>query len=113
MKGRRQDSRCQAHWFECVKNCNTVGFFHTQQFPVCIKNGPRPKGHPDNLTQLWEALDPDNLTQLWEVLDPDNLTQLWEALDPDNLTQLWEALDPDNLTQMWNAVYLADILCVI
>ena len=30
--------------------------FHTQQFPVCIKNGPPPKGHPDNLAQLWEAL---------------------------------------------------------
>ena len=24
--------------------------FHTQQFPVCIKNGPPPKGHPANLT---------------------------------------------------------------
>jgi hypothetical protein len=23
--------------------------FHTQQFPVCIKNGPPPKGHPDML----------------------------------------------------------------
>jgi hypothetical protein len=30
--------------------------FHTQQFPVSIKNGPLPKGHPVNLTQLWEAL---------------------------------------------------------
>ena len=30
--------------------------FHAQQFPVCIKNGPPPKGHPVNLTQLWEAL---------------------------------------------------------
>ena len=26
--------------------------FHAQQFPVCIKNGPPPKGHRDNLTQL-------------------------------------------------------------
>ena len=26
--------------------------FHTQQFPVCIKNGPPPKGHPANFTQL-------------------------------------------------------------
>jgi hypothetical protein len=26
--------------------------FHAQQFPVCIKNGPPPKGHPANLTQL-------------------------------------------------------------
>jgi hypothetical protein len=31
--------------------------YHTQQFPVCIKNGPSPKGHPGNLTQLWEALE--------------------------------------------------------
>jgi hypothetical protein len=30
-------------------------FFHAQQFPVCIKNGPPPKGHPANLTQLWQA----------------------------------------------------------
>ncbi|XP_070304203.1 uncharacterized protein [Salvelinus sp. IW2-2015] len=25
--------------------------------PVCIKNGPPSKGHPANLTQLWEALE--------------------------------------------------------
>ena len=31
--------------------------FHAQQFPVCIKNGPLPKGHLDKLTQLWEALE--------------------------------------------------------
>ena len=31
--------------------------FHAQQFPLCIKNGPPPKGHPANLTQLWEALE--------------------------------------------------------
>ena len=31
--------------------------FHTQQFPVCIKNSPPPNGHPANLTQLWEALE--------------------------------------------------------
>jgi hypothetical protein len=30
--------------------------FHTQQFTGCIKDGPPPKGHPANLTQLWEAL---------------------------------------------------------
>ena len=24
---------------------------------MCIKNGPPPKGHPANLTQLWEALE--------------------------------------------------------
>ena len=26
--------------------------FHAQQFPVCIKNGPPPKGYGANLTQL-------------------------------------------------------------
>ena len=30
--------------------------FQAQQFPACIKNGPPPKGHPANLTRLWEAL---------------------------------------------------------
>ena len=39
----------------CVKNCNAAGFFLTQQIPVCIKNVPPTKGHPANLTQLWEA----------------------------------------------------------
>ena len=29
--------------------------FHDQQFPVYIMNGPQPKGHPANLTELWEA----------------------------------------------------------
>ena len=31
--------------------------FHVQQFHVCIKNGPPPKRHPANLTQMWEALE--------------------------------------------------------
>ena len=31
--------------------------FHAQQFPVCIKNSPPPKGYPDNLTQLWKTLE--------------------------------------------------------
>jgi hypothetical protein len=26
--------------------------FYTQPFPVCIKNGPPPKGHPANLTTV-------------------------------------------------------------
>ena len=30
--------------------------YSAQQFPVHIKNGSPPKGHPANLTQLWEAL---------------------------------------------------------
>ena len=28
--------------------------FHAQQCPVCIKNGPPPKEHPADLTQLWQ-----------------------------------------------------------
>ena len=31
--------------------------FHAQQFHLCIKNDPLPKGHPANLTQLWETLE--------------------------------------------------------
>ena len=31
--------------------------FSQSTVPVCIKNGPPPKGHPANLTQLWEALE--------------------------------------------------------
>ncbi|XP_064807815.1 carnitine O-palmitoyltransferase 1, liver isoform-like isoform X1 [Oncorhynchus masou masou] len=30
---------------------------HMWEFPVCIKDGPPSKGHPANLTQLWEALE--------------------------------------------------------
>ena len=44
--------------------------FHAQQFPVCIKNGPPPKGHPANLTQLWEALESSaGPTSLWNAFD--------------------------------------------
>ena len=39
----------------CVKNCKVSEFF--TQFPMLIKSGPPPKGHPANLTQLWEALE--------------------------------------------------------
>jgi hypothetical protein len=50
------------HWSaieedECVKNCNAAGFFHTQQFPVCIKKSPPAKGHIQPTWQLWEALE--------------------------------------------------------
>ena len=31
--------------------------FHAQQCPVWMKNSPPLKGHPDNFTQLWEALE--------------------------------------------------------
>ena len=50
-------SRCQAHQFECAEELQSCWVFHAQQFPVCIKNGPTPKGHPYDLTQLWEALE--------------------------------------------------------
>ena len=51
--GESYGSRCQAHRFVS----RTAEFFDVQQFPVCIKNGPPPKEHPANLTQLWEALE--------------------------------------------------------
>ena len=38
------------------RTINAAGF-HTQQFTMCIKNGPPPKGRPANLTELWEALE--------------------------------------------------------
>ena len=40
-----------------VSRIATLLNFHTQQFPVCIKNGPPPKGHLANLTQLQEAME--------------------------------------------------------
>lgn len=42
--------------------------FHAQ-FPVFIKNGPPPKGHPANLTQLWEALE-----STWASIPVERLT---------------------------------------
>jgi hypothetical protein len=47
--GARRTGLCQ----ELQRCCG----FHAQQFPSCIKNDPLPKGHPANLTQLWEALE--------------------------------------------------------
>ena len=43
--------------------------FHAQQFPVCIKNGGPSKGHPANLTQLWEALE-----STWASITVEHLT---------------------------------------
>jgi hypothetical protein len=43
--------------------------FHAQQFPMCIKNEPPPKGHPANLTQLWEALNQHGPASLWNAFD--------------------------------------------
>ena len=31
------DSRCQAHWFECVKNCNAAGVFMFNSFPCASR----------------------------------------------------------------------------
>ena len=47
--GARRTSLCQK-----LQQCWVI---HAQQFLVCFKNGPPPKGHPDNFTQLWEALE--------------------------------------------------------
>ena len=49
--------------------------FHTQQFPVCIKNGPPPKGHPANLTQLWEALE-----STWASIPVERFRHLVESM---------------------------------
>ena len=50
--------------------------FHTQQFPVCIKNGPPPKGHPANFTQLWEALE-----STWASIHVERFLHLVESSD--------------------------------
>ena len=47
--GARRTSLCQE-----LQRC---WGFHAQQFPAGIKKGPPPKGHPANMTQLWEALE--------------------------------------------------------
>ena len=49
--------------------------FHAQQFPVCIKNGPPPKGHPANLTQLWEALE-----STWASIPVERFQHLVESM---------------------------------
>jgi hypothetical protein len=49
--------------------------FHTQQFPVCIKNGPPPKGYPANLTQLWEAL-----WSTWASIPLESFQRLGESM---------------------------------
>ena len=49
--GARRSGLCQER-----QHCWVI---HAQQFPMCMKNGPPPKGHPANLTQRqrWEALE--------------------------------------------------------
>ena len=47
-------NKWQAHRF-VSRTATLLGFSCSI---VCIKKGPPPKGHPVNLTQLWEALEP-------------------------------------------------------
>jgi hypothetical protein len=49
--------------------------FHAQQFPVCIKNGQPGKGHPANLTQLWEALE-----STWARIPVEHFQQFVESM---------------------------------
>jgi hypothetical protein len=49
--------------------------FHVQQFPMCIKNSPSPKGHPANLTQLWEALE-----STWASIPVERFLHLVESM---------------------------------
>ena len=56
--------------------------FHTQHFPVYIKNGPTYKGHSDNLTQLWEALESASLWNAFDILQspcPDEMKAVLRA----------------------------------
>jgi hypothetical protein len=55
-------------------------FFCTQQFSACMKNGPPPKGHPANLTQLWKALE-----STWVSIPVQRFLTLWSPC-PDELT---------------------------
>ena len=54
--------------------------FHAQQFPECIKNGPPPKGHPANLTQLLQALE-----STWVNIPVERFQHLVESMSPYNL----------------------------
>ena len=65
-------SRCQVHRF-VSRTAMLLGF---SRFPVCIKNGPPPKRHPANLTQLWKALDQHGPASLWNALTPCRLHAL-------------------------------------
>jgi hypothetical protein len=49
--------------------------FHAQQFPMCIRNGPSPKGHPANLTQLWEALK-----STWASIPVEHIRDIVESM---------------------------------
>jgi hypothetical protein len=49
---------------------------------ISIKNGPPPKGHPDNMTQLWKALE-----STWPAIPVESIgvnmgpAFLWKALE--------------------------------
>ena len=49
--------------------------FHAQLLPVSIKNGSPPKGHPANLTQLWEALE-----STWASIPVERFRHLVESI---------------------------------
>ena len=49
--------------------------FHAQRFPMCIKNGPPPKGNPANLTQLREALE-----STWASIPVEHFQHLVESM---------------------------------
>ena len=53
----------------------TATLLGSQQFPVCIKNGPPSKGHPANLTQLWEALE-----SIWASIPVERFRDLVESM---------------------------------
>ena len=56
--------------------------FQAQQFPLCIKNGPPPKRHPANLTQLWKALK-----STWVRIPEDSFQHLVESIPPAQLVE--------------------------
>ena len=58
-----------------VTRTATLLGFHAQQFPMCIKNSPPPKGHPDNLTQLSEALE-----STWASIPVESFRHLVESM---------------------------------
>jgi hypothetical protein len=59
--GARRTALCQE-----LQHCWVV---YAQQFPVCFKNGPAPKGNPAGLSQLWDALE-----STWASVPVENLT---------------------------------------
>ena len=55
--------------------CTGLSVLRTATIPVCIKNGPLPKGHPANLTQLWEALE-----STWTSIPVEHFRPLVESM---------------------------------